>query len=56
MITKHCLAAKCNRPSLDMLNAAMWLDGANRKAADSLESQRWCCGQAGFAAPCGYEV
>ncbi len=56
MITKHYLAAECNRPSLDMLNATMRLNRANRNISDSLESQRWCCGQAGFATPCGYEV
>jgi hypothetical protein len=48
--------SECNRPSLDMLNMTMCLDGANGKACDSLESQKRNCGQAGCATPCGYEV
>jgi hypothetical protein len=56
MTTKHYLAAERNRLGLDMLNVAMWLDGANGKVSDSSESQRRYCSCAGFATPCGYEV
>jgi hypothetical protein len=54
--TKGYLAAGCNRPSVDMVNATMWLDGTNSKVSDSVEPRRQYCGQAGFGTPCGYEV
>ena len=56
MIAKHYLKAECNRPSLDMLDVTIWLDGADGKVSDSPESQTRSCGQEGCATPCRYEV
>jgi hypothetical protein len=56
MITKHYLAAECNRRDSDMSNVIIRLDGANGRVVDSLESQRRYCSGTGFATPCGYAV
>ena len=56
MTWERCLAAEPNRLGLDMLNMILRLDCEKVEVSNSSESQERHCSQAGFAAPCGYEV